>query len=240
VHRFFIFLLIAFVSCQQSPLEDCFLSTGPIRTKTITFPKSPIQIDIFDNIKVTWHESDSSYLILNCGRNLHSKIDVLFDGEKLELKNKARCNWVRDYSKPIQIDLYCPPPYNIKLNGFGNFITADTFRRDVFLINFYGTSESKLKLDVGQFYLDFNTYGKLDVSGNAEFANIFTLKEGKLNASLLKIRELAFEIRGLNLVNVWVTDTIEGKILPGNNLFYKGNPFIITLDSKKDQFISKN
>ncbi len=236
-----IFLIFLFTgACSQSPLEDCFLSTGPIRTKNISLASSPSRIEVFDNIDVTWHKSDSAYIELKTGRNLLNKIEILFDGSKLELRNKAKCNWVRDYSKPIQVHIYSKPPGELLLNGFGGFITADTIKGQALTTWFYGTCNAKMMLNVNSFALDFNTYGYLELSGRSNQADLFALKEGKLNGLEFKVEKLRITLRGLNKLQVWVTESIEGEIESDNILYYKGNPQIRAKAKNMNQFVSKN
>jgi len=226
---FKIFLLstvLCISSCTQSPLEDCFLSTGPIRTESIPLAKSPVAIAVYDNLNVTWHQSDSFYIQVTCGRNLQNKIEILLEGEKLALRNKARCNWVRDYSKTMQIDLYCNSLSEIELNGFGDFICEDTIKGDFFNLRQYGTCNSKLLLNVGYLNFDFNTYGTSILEGIAKRGFLVTLKEGKLDPTKLKIGTLEVKIRGIQHLHFWVSDTIKGDILDQGTIRYKGNPVI--------------
>ena len=233
-----IFLILG--ACTQSPLEDCFLSTGPIRTKKISLPSSPNRIEVFDNIDVTWHKSDSAFIELKAGRNLLDKIEILFDGSKLELRNKAKCNWVRDYSKPIQLHIYSKPPGELLFSGFGEFITADTIKGQSLATLFYGTGKAKMILDLNLLSLDFNTYGNLELFGRSNQADIFAFKEGKLNGLELKVEKLRITLRGLNKLQVWVTESIEGEIESDNILYYKGNPQIRAKAKNMNQFVSKN
>lgn len=52
-----IFAIILAIPACSPPLEDCFLSTGPIRTKKIDLSASPSRILVFDNLDVVWHYS---------------------------------------------------------------------------------------------------------------------------------------------------------------------------------------
>ena len=230
-------ILITLAACTQSPLEECFLSTGPIQTKTISLAKSPVAITVYDNLNVTWHKSESFYINLRCGRNLHNKIEVLLDGVKLELRNKARCNWVRDYSKTMQIDLYCNSLSAIVLNGYGDFISADTIKSDLLILRQYGACNSKLLMNVGFLNFDFNSYGTSKLNGTAKSAYLVTLKEGKLDPSNLQVGTLELKVRGINEINVWAIDTLKGKIESSGKVRYKGKP-VIKLESPNSNQVS--
>ncbi len=240
MHRL-IFLVFLFTgACSQSPLEDCFVSTGPPRTKIISLSGSPKVIEVFDNLNVTWHLSDSNIIRLTCGRNLLNKIGIGFNGEKLELRNNAKCNWVRDYKKPIQLDLYSKSPSQLWLRGFGNFNTKDTIKTDIFWLVHYGAGKGDIKVRANSIAMDFNTYGHLKLSGEGEEAIIFALKEGKLDASQLKLKNMNIQLEGLNTINAWVIDSIRGIIKSKGKLYYKGNPFIKAKAPDLNQFIPLN
>jgi hypothetical protein len=217
-------MVILLNGCKPNPLEDCFLSTGPIEEREFQLQDYPSRIEVFDNINVKWHMSLKSYIKIRCGRNIFDKIDFQVSENTLKLKNRARCNWVRDYSKEINIELFCPDPSYLELNGFGNFSCADTFRSKNIIIRQYGPGKTELLLKSGYIHIGFDTYGELKAEGDAQEAYFFTLRGGKLNTENLKVKNLLVQTESQVDLKVWATDSLFGEIRNSGKIYYKGNP----------------
>jgi hypothetical protein len=225
------------VSGCSANLEDCFLSAGPTRTKKIHLGLSPSRILVFDNINVTWHRSLENYLIVTAGRNLLSKVEINQSEKDLELHNNATCNWVRDYSKKIEIELFSPNPDYIQLNGFGNFFCADTLNGKAILVRQYGSGESNFLFNVESLEIGFDSYGTLKASGFAQSGFYFTLKSGKLETQNLKIQRLLLITKGDRDLYVWAEDSLYGEIRNNKLVYYKGNPRINVSSPNKNQVL---
>ncbi len=227
----------ALASCKPDVLEDCFVSNGPKRTREIELPVSPYHLFLHDNLNVIWHFSEKSWIQIEGGRNMISQVEIIQRKDTLELRNKARCNWVRDYNKKINVDLYCPYPKYIEIQGFGKIFGADTLKGSEVTIRQLGAAESKFFVDVHYTHLGFKSYGSLEVTGKADVAYYFTQSGGKLLTENLKVKELRVYMEHANDLFVWAEDSLYGEIRNNKNLIYKGSPGLNIFEKKQGKAV---
>jgi len=194
---------------------------------------------VYDNIDVVWHYSPTSYAKLECGRNLISKVEFTLEAETLSIRNRARCNWVRDYSKKMQVDLFCPHPFFFGLNGFGNFSCADTIRSNYFVIHQNGAGESRVKLNAGYVHLRFDSYGFLQGTGKAKEAFFFKIGSGKLETKDIEVDRLQVILEVGDELDVMAKDSLFGEIRNKGKVYYTGNPKLKVQTPKGGKFIKR-
>jgi hypothetical protein len=241
IQKFWLLIAIwaftALASCKPDVLEDCFVSNGPPRTREIELPVSPYKLFIHDNLNVVWHFSEKSWIQIEGGRNMISQVEIVQREDTLELRNKARCNWVRSYNKKIAVDLYSPHPKYIEIQGFGTIFGADTLKGSEVTIRQFGAAESKFSVDVHYTHLGFKSYGSLEVTGKADVAYYFTQGGGKLLTENLKVKELRAITENANDLYVWAEDSLYGEIRNNKNLIYKGSPGINIFEKKQGKAV---
>ena len=222
--QFILFICLQFAfACKPDTLLDCVNSTGPVREEKRA-------IGQFDNllvnsdIDVIWHDSSENLLVVRCGRNLLRKVKTEVEGKTLILKNENRCNWVRSYDNPMQIDLYSKAPYLITLKGFGTFTTEDSLKTTPLTIQDYGAGLVNLKVKVGEFYLDFDSPNDCKVAGETDKAVYSIQRYGKLRAENMVVNQLILTMRGENDAWISVRDSVKGNHESQRTVYLKGNP----------------
>lgn len=212
-------------ACKPDPFRECFTSTGPTVEEKRTLATHPHTIEIKENIDVTWHESDSSYLQIQCGRNLKKNIITELSDGYLTIRNRNSCNWVRSYKRPVHVDLYCKTPGRLLMNGFGTFISADTMILERMQLHQYGSGANRLLIKSAYLSTDFNCLGELFLTGIASKAFYYTQDAGKLHAENMKVNVLEVKIEGDNELVVQATDTLKGVMLTPVTMYYKSRPY---------------
>lgn len=216
--------LVFLVSCHSDPIPDCFNSTGPEQKITRILPVHPGTVEIKDNVDVVWHRSDSSYLVLTCGRNLAKKVITDVKDGNLTIGNINKCNWVREYNREMKVDLFCREPKSLYLKGYGEFRCADTLWCNKLAVYHYGAGSSQLMLRTGQLSIDFNCIGHMTLNGNSQTASYYTQDVGILKATGLKVNTLEIKVEGDNDVWVDAQDSLKGALLTSRTVFYAGKP----------------
>jgi len=219
---FILYLLLA-SACKPDTLLDCVNSTGPVREEKRA-------IGQFDNllvdsdVDVIWHDSTENLVVVRCGRNLLRKVKTDVEGKTLILKNENRCNWVRSYDYPMQIDLYSKAPYLITLKGFGTFTTEDSLKTTPLTVQHYGAGLVNLEVKVGEFYLDFDSPNDCQVSGEADKSIYSIQRFGKLHAEKMAVNQLILTMKGENDAWISVRDSVKGTHESHRTVHMKGNP----------------
>lgn len=126
---FFVFSVLL-LSCAESPVSDCFVSTGSI-TKTEREIGQFTNVALNDNINLFLKKSNTNKLVLEAGSNLMEQIETSIDENgTLNLSNNNSCNWVRSYKKPINVYLDFVVLDSIEYRSTGDITTLDTIRMD--------------------------------------------------------------------------------------------------------------
>src|SRR3954470_838525 len=94
-------------SCKKENLFDCFKSTGAIVTERRSI-ESFTETIIYDNVNVIIVQDSLTYLEVNAGENLLPLINTEIRGGKLIIENNNKCNWVRDFSVPVNVYMHVP------------------------------------------------------------------------------------------------------------------------------------
>jgi hypothetical protein len=220
----FCFLLaFGLFSCRKDEAAGCLDSSGPVSEEIrLLSPFKSLRIE--ENLNVTWHDSTAIFMKLRCGKNLMPGITSRQSGDELLLANQNRCNWVRRYDLPMEIDLWCPAPWLIRLAGFGEFHCADSLNAGLLTLQCYGAGKAFVKVAGGLFYCDFAAQENVELSGYAD-AGVFAIQNtGKLDASSLEMRKLEIDMKGENDVLISVRDSLSGVHKSHRKVILKGQP----------------
>ena len=216
-------VLMLLQACSKDPGAGCINSSGPVteETRQITAFK---YLRVSDDISVNWHDSSETFLKLKCGKNLMPGIITKSEGNELIIENQNRCNWVRSYKLPMEIELYSPAPWMIRLDGFGEFRCIDSLNAGLMTLQLYGSGKSFIKMAGGILYCDFSALENAEISGYADYGIFAIQNTGKLDASRLRMRSIEVDMKGENDASIYSTDSLRGKHNSPRSLFLKGSP----------------
>ena len=124
------FTVMLFNGCKD--VCDCFKSTGPMSSEDR--PLSDINyIEMNGNVDLMIHPDTFNHIRVNAGSHLISEITTSVSNGKLTVKNKNKCNWVRDFHPDIQVEVWVKSINGITFtNSTGNLETTDSIRADYF------------------------------------------------------------------------------------------------------------
>lgn len=222
---FLLLVCAAGYGCRKESRLDCLLSAGPVRERVVSLPLHPFALRVYDDVAVTWVASDTPRIEFRSGRNLLGRLEALSLGQTLEIRNPLRCNWVRDYSTPVEARLFCRSFSDLEINGYGRFRTLDTLQNKVVVVRQFGAGESDVLVKADSLHIGFVSYGKMRVSGRADRAFYFTLGMGHVETDQLEARRVKVEAEG-NRLTVWARDSLRAEIRNSHTVYYRGRPGI--------------
>jgi len=224
----FLVTLLELTSCNKETTFDCFKSTGSI--ERVPRPVSYFHsIQMNDNVNVYLVQSDSCTLELESGNNLMNQIVTEVTADSiLVIGNNNTCNWVRSYSKPINVYLNIVELKNIEYRSVGDLLSADTLRLDSLQIDIYegaGMIDLILRTHICETNLH---YGTVDVTlkGRSDANVFYQLGAGKIDASELLTGNVYLRNWSSNNMFVWATNFLSVEIKGLGNVYYRGNPGI--------------
>lgn len=213
------------VSCNKTPLCDCFDSAGPPSTQ-IRLLSYFNQVVTNDNVNIFVSIGNPEQVEIEGGRNLISNISANVSGGVLTLHNNNICNWLRSY-KRSNINVYITMPEIIFLttNGIGNIKSNGTINVDT--IDLSSSSAGDIDLNINAQLIRTHLFGPCDLtlSGTSnQFESNFFAGTGFMycNNLISGYTFLSTNTTGDCYINA--TSLLFIKLYGYGNVYYSGNP----------------
>lgn len=227
----FIIILAFTTSCKKSSVSDCFNSTGPITIveRSITGFHSII---LKDNINLVLESSNTNHLTIEAGNNLLPKIISEISDSILTIQNNNSCNWVRNYNSPVTAYLSFTRLDTIEYRSIGNITSNDTIHIEDLLINVKeGAGEISFIVNASTLHCNLH-YGTADIKmkGKSNVCYVYSNSFGLINNLDLSADFVYLNNRSSNDVYIEANKVLGVTIENIGNVFYKGNPYDISLN----------
>jgi hypothetical protein len=223
--------LIWLAGCTKS--GDCFTNTGTIITEER-------RVGDFDSISVQNYvnliliQDSVNKVVVEAGQNVISGITTQVINNQLFIDNTLKCNWLRSYSKPINVYISVKHLEKIYYLGTGNITSTNTLRSEYLNLDIWGGCGSfDLNLDVNQglFLLHLGTVD-ITLHGNCNVCSIYQGDYG-----IFKCKDLTTEYhyitnKGSNDCFVNVSHYFQATINSIGNIYYTGNPDTLIYSAK--------
>ncbi len=224
------FIITMLTACKKPEERTCFKRTGEIDTMELT-------ISAFDKLFLHEHlayeliQDSLDKVVLIGGENLLGLIELSLVDGKLDISNKNRCNFLRDYQKKVKVEIHFTNIINIHYEGTDSMINKDTiqFQWLTFLIR-DGAGPVKLNFNA-QFINTIVSHGWGDFTfkGTVDQANFNLRSNGFCDTYGLKIRDSLTVIsntQGTVKINAHGAK-LKAQTEADGNILYKGVPSII-------------
>lgn len=218
-------LLILTVSCSKEHEFDCFKSTGPMTRETRILANFT-RIDLNDNINLTIRTDTTCFAVVEAGENLLDGIITEVANGTLYLRNDNRCNWVRNFRKPVNVIVGMGQPERISYYGYGDVQCLDTLRAHDFTFDCWnGSGSIRLLISTDRSYLNIHI-GRADLEAagrsNVSFVylnDVAVIDNRNLSSDLCYLRT-----KSTGDCRVRVARELEATIEYSGNVLYSGNP----------------
>jgi hypothetical protein len=207
----------------------CVSNSGEI-TKQVRNVADFNQVNLNDNVSLILTSDNSGSLVVEAGRNILGGISTTVENGQLTIGNNNTCNWLRDYSKPINVYVASNRLWKIKYNGSGDISTSGTLKLDSIAVEVWGGCGTiDLSLDVwqGSFSLNMGTVD-FRLRGVSAITSVYTGDYGLYDGRNLKTGYTFITTKGSNDAYVWAINSLNANIQSIGNIYYTGNPATIT------------
>lgn len=224
----FFSLILGLFACKKAEDRSCFKSSGEKSSIVVSLPDFD-KLVLLKKLDYTLVQDDSSYLKISGGKNLLNFVKwTEVEAGKIEISNSNKCNFLRDLSSKISVEVHFKNLSEIRFLGSEMLRNTDSLKLDnltILIVDCAGsvdlTVDAKtLKCDVADGYGDYTLHGKIE---NADFgirANGFANCEDVLISSSLKVINKSSGDIYVNANNCSLSGYISGT----GNVYYKGNP----------------
>ena len=233
-------LSIIVFSCKKENMGDCFKGTGIVKKDTrILGDFDSIYVDRRLNIVLV--QDSVNFAVVEAGEHLLDMIDTEIKDGKLTLRNNNKCNWVRSYKIPVNIEVHTNNLHHIVMWGASNITNKDTLRFPKLVVEYRDAS------------------GNIDLMVDNQLTNIIqhtgagdAVIHGKTEQLTVYMSSLAFgDYTDLQAQNVYVENrssadcrvsgnqTFTFRLRGDGNIYYKGQGEIISEEKTGNGVIKK-
>lgn len=218
---------------------DCLKSTGDIVTEHRSIEPFT-ELVVYDNPNVIFVQDSLTYIEVNAGEHLLPLIITEIRGGKLIIENHNKCNWVRDFSIPINVYIHLPAMRRVDTFGSGKIYSLNTLVNDTVEIDNWNTADVQLNIIANAAYSKQHAaFGDNQFSGNADFLFVYNTGQGFCDCTALAVNDAVVISKTTGQTYVNACTDLHAEISYSGNVYYRGAPAIssvITGTGKLIQF----
>jgi len=219
-----IFLLLIIASCRKENLGDCFKSTGSTVTEYRTVPDFD-SIRLEDNINLFLKIDTFREVRIEAGSNLIPLIKTDIENNFLVIRNRNTCNWVRSFSRSINVYVTVPHINVISSNASGKIQSIGKIKTNVIDIRLILSGDIELDLDVGYCYVRISAAsGDLILHGFTPVNEIFCSGTSWIKANDLATGYTFINSQTTGNIYVNATKVLGARLSCYGDVYYSGNP----------------
>jgi hypothetical protein len=200
---------------------------GSAEVTTMEYTPSEFEIlHIKANADVKVHRADTPRIVIAAPLNLHKKIELRTENDKLEIRMTGNARTPPRFS----VDVYCPPlsaigaAYNATLEFSGDITQSE------FTVGQLETAEIRGSLDCETIRLDMVGNGEILLTGSAQTANINMIGDGTIDAQNFEVNKTNVNVVGRGKILTWTTDKLSVLGVGFGTIHYRGDPVVRSLD----------
>jgi hypothetical protein len=218
-------LLGLFLSACSKDGGKCVSNTGQIILQDRHISEFD-SIRVLDNVNVILTQDSVNKVAVEAGENIIGGIKTELSGSELVLYNTNNCNWLRSYSKPINIHVSVKNLLKIHYESAGDISCTDTLRSGYLKIDMWGgcgTIDLKVNVSDGYFIQHMGT-ATLILHGICKISSVFAGDYGLLQLGELQTGYSFVTNSGSNDCYVNAKHALQATIISIGNIYYSGNP----------------
>jgi hypothetical protein len=203
----------------------CFSSTGPTVFQE-RFVAGFDSIIITDHVNVIILQDSIDRVIVESGQNILSGIITTVTGRELHIGNANQCNWLRSYSKPINVWLHVRNLMKIHYESSGNISSPDTLRFQSLKIDLWGgCGEINLLVNLKECsVIQHLGTATIRMTGVCGASNVYSGDFGLLRLDGMKSVYTYVKSSGSNDCYVNARLRLEATITSIGNIYFSGDP----------------
>lgn len=182
-----------------------------------------IEVDVVANVKFI-QSSDNDYrVVLSCPDNY-----VELFGFEVERNDELEISFVRDNinieARDVDITVYAPTLRKLENSGVAS-VEVDRLKGDHLVVESSGVGSVYFNgLQVVDIEAECSGVGGMELSGQAERANLECSGVGSISAEQLKAKSVKTEVSGVGGISCFASETIDAEVSGVGSLKYGGNP----------------
>ncbi len=203
--------------------------------KEIRSVKSFNSIEAASAFNITVIKGDVQELLIETDDNLLEQIISKVEGDELILSTKGNINRPTKMNVTITI----PELKEIDLSGACELISESRFENSKMELELSGASHADIKVKCEEIDIDMSGASKLNISGYASTQKIEASGACKIYSYDLESNKVDINCSGASTVKIFVKEAIHGDISGASNVYYKGNPKAVVVETSGAASVSE-
>jgi hypothetical protein len=234
--------LLSFIvfSCKKDNMGDCFKGTGVVKKETRVLEDfDSIYVDRRLNIVLV--QDSVNFTVVEAGENLLELIDTEIKNGKLTIQNNNRCNWVRSYKVPVNIEVHTKNLQHIVMWGASNITNKDTLRFPKLVVE-YRDASGNVELMVDNQLTNIIQHtgaGDAVIHGKTDQLLVYMSSLGYGDYTDLQAQNVYVENRSSADCRVLGNQTFTFRLRGDGNIYYKGQGEIVSEEKTGNGVIKK-
>jgi hypothetical protein len=221
-----LFVFAAFAGCKdKAGVGDCFMSAGKDGEREV-FIGDFYEITAGNRLVINIKQDTAKgpLVVVKGGEHVIKNISVVSVGGELTIDDQNVCNWTRDYSKKIHVDIYCKTLHGLTVTDACEVKTTGTVKTDSMVI--YQRSNGKINMDfnAGKLEVNHEGSGEVDLKGYAAVFVPVMFSAGKLDARSLQGDYTFAYHYGINDLHVKPKKVLYAFLGNTGNIYYYAEP----------------
>lgn len=185
------------------------------------------ELEVSGSMDVYVTQGGSNTVTLEGEDNILAEIELVEDGEKLEVRFKRHMN-IRAHHD-VTVRLSAKTLQGVELSGSGDVELTGIFNSPMPVhIGLSGSGEFKGVFNAPEISMDLAGSGDMEVKGETRDLSISLAGSGNCNASALLAETADVNIAGSGNVDLHASRELKSNIIGSGNVYYKGDPSIST------------
>jgi hypothetical protein len=233
------FSIIVF-SCKKENMGDCFKGTGTI-TKETRILEDFDSIYIDRRLNVILVQDTVNFVVVEAGDNLLELIETEIKNGKLTLRNSNKCNWVRSYKIPVNIEVHSNNLEHIVMWGASYITNKDILRFPKLVIEYHDAS-GNVELTVDNQLTNIIQHtgaGDAIIHGKTEQLTVYMSSLAYGDYTDLIAENVFVENKSSADCKVLGKQTFSFRLRADGNIYYKGQGEIISEEKTGNGVIKK-
>ena len=239
----FLSLVCLNLSCSKDRLCNCFYKSGKTERKEIILDEfNEIHINNIFNVYLT--QDTINKITIEGGKNLIPNIKATVDNKVLEISDKNKCNFLRNYeTRNLYISVKPNILRRIAIYGEINLYSTDTINSDELeIVVFSGIAQTDLILHNNVTRLTIHAAtGSYTLRGISPTVYYYSFGTGWIFADKLKSDYISVSNKSTGDAYIYASKEISGNIDYIGNVYYSGNPAVINvIQTSKGRLIKQD
>ena len=220
-------LVVLLLGCKKTEDRSCFKSVGGLTTKEIALEHFD-KLYMGPHLKYVLVQDTVEKVILHGGKNLLNFIETSIEDGQLSVRNNNSCNFLRDYSKVVTVEIHVKKIINILFEGTHEVVCPKTLNTD-YLVLVIRDGAGEVNLDINAYELWTTVthgWGNFTFTGDVNYLNLNVKSNGFGDAYSLNVNDSMHVISNTTEVLKVRPDgcSIAAQTFTSGDIWYIGSP----------------